>query len=104
MFLALASAGKFPLLSDILLFTCNFGEFFLQAFKNGTWLKRRIGHPERNDYLFTWRTEVQTQSRFARMQQLRAWWLYMYLDNTQYAKLYYRKYLFARWQSLDKHS
>ena len=72
MFLELASAGKFPLLSDILLFTYNFGEFFLQAFKNGTWLKRRKYHPERYDYLFTRRTEVRTQSRFARTQQLRA--------------------------------
>ena len=72
MFLELAIAGKFPLLSDILLFTYNFGEFFLQAFKNGTWLKRRKYHPERYDYLFTRRTEVRTQSRFARTQQLRA--------------------------------
>ena len=36
MFLALASAGKFPLLHDVLLFIYNFGEFFLQPCKNGT--------------------------------------------------------------------
>ena len=36
MFLALASAGKFPLLCDVLIFIYNFGEFFLQPCKNGT--------------------------------------------------------------------
>ena len=29
---------------------------------------------------------------------------WLYLDNTLYAKLHHHKYLFARWQSLDKHS
>ena len=36
MFLVLASAGKIPLLRDVLIFTYNFGEFFLQPCKIGT--------------------------------------------------------------------
>ena len=58
MFLALASEGKFPLLCDVLISIYNFGEFFLQPCKNGTLLRRRKGHSERRDHLFTWRTYV----------------------------------------------
>ena len=36
MFLVLASAGKFPLTCDVLIFIYNFGETFLQPCKNGT--------------------------------------------------------------------
>ena len=42
MFLELASAGKFPLLSDILLFTYNFGGIFFTSIQKWNLIKKGV--------------------------------------------------------------